>query len=111
MACFSVRHYVVIVETGTEENSGTEATVHITLFGTLGDSGKRYLVNNKEQNKKFRTGKVGHLINDCEEYFTHIKTGKVFNVLFNGSTLGLTTPNTSTLTKEFKVLPIKMLQL
>lgn len=62
---FSVRHYVVMVETGTEENSGTDATVHITLFGTLGDSGKRYLVNNKEQNKKFRTGKVGHLINDC----------------------------------------------
>lgn len=56
---------MVMVETGTEENSGTDATVHVTLFGTLGDSGKRYLVNNKEQNKKFRTGKVGHLINDC----------------------------------------------
>eukprot|EP00105_Crassostrea_gigas_P025394 XP_011445964.1 PREDICTED: lipoxygenase homology domain-containing protein 1-like [Crassostrea gigas] len=59
---FSVRHYVVMVETGTEENSGTDATVHITLFGTLGDSGKRYLVNNKEQNKKFRTGKVDTFI-------------------------------------------------
>ncbi|XP_048764444.2 lipoxygenase homology domain-containing protein 1-like isoform X2 [Ostrea edulis] len=57
-----VRHYVVAVETGTEENSGTDATVHVTLFGTLGDSGRRYLINNKEQNKKFRTGKVDTFI-------------------------------------------------
>ncbi|XP_062572677.1 uncharacterized protein LOC134234617 [Saccostrea cucullata] len=57
-----VRHYVVAVETGTEENSGTDATVHITLFGTLGDTGRRYLINNKEQNKKFRTGKVDTFI-------------------------------------------------
>ncbi|XP_061166198.1 lipoxygenase homology domain-containing protein 1-like [Saccostrea echinata] len=57
-----VRHYMVTIETGTEENSGTDATVHITLFGTLGDTGRRYLINNKEQNKKFRTGKVDTFI-------------------------------------------------
>lgn len=32
---------------------------------------------------------------------------KGFNVLVYGSTLGLTPPNKSTLTKEFKVLPLK----
>ena len=57
---------MVAVETGTEENSGTDAMVHITLFGTLGDSGKRYLINNKEQNKKFRTGKVRCFDQSCE---------------------------------------------
>lgn len=36
---------------------------------------------------------------------------KGFNVLVYGSTLGLTTPSKSTLTKELKVLPLKILQL
>jgi hypothetical protein len=35
--------YKVTVVTGKRDNAGTDANVHITLFGELGDSGERNL--------------------------------------------------------------------
>ena len=68
MTCFypifhpliSVREYVVSTMTGDGFGSGTDAQVFINLIGTLGDSGKRFLIHNLEgTDEKFESGQVG----------------------------------------------------
>ena len=57
-----MRSYVVQTHTSTEPDSGTDAMVHIALFGTVGDSGRRYLVNSLEDGPKFQAGKVREVV-------------------------------------------------
>ena len=55
----SVRDYVVQILTGEGFGNGTDTMVYINLVGTLGDSGKRFLVHNIEgTEEKFQTGQV-----------------------------------------------------
>lgn len=55
----SVRNYVVQTLTGDGLGNETDTMVYINLVGTLGDSGKRFLVHNMEENeRKFQTGQV-----------------------------------------------------
>jgi len=41
----TVNHYKLAVYTGAIKYAGTDAKVHVTLFGDLGDSGEIYLDN------------------------------------------------------------------
>ena len=55
----SVRNYVVQTVTGDGFGNGTDTLVYINLIGTLGDSGKRFLVHNMEETeRKFQSGQV-----------------------------------------------------
>ena len=48
--------------TGDGFGNGTDTMVYINLIGTLGDSGKRFLVHNMEETeRKFQTGQVSIL--------------------------------------------------
>lgn len=58
MFCSAVREYVVSTLTGDGFGSGTDALVYINLIGTIGDSGKRFLVHNLEGTDKFESGQV-----------------------------------------------------
>ncbi|XP_052774352.1 lipoxygenase homology domain-containing protein 1-like isoform X2 [Mya arenaria] len=53
-----VREYVVQTQTGDGFGSGTEASVYVNIVGTLGDTGKRFLVHHleEEEEKKFQSG-------------------------------------------------------
>ncbi|XP_021373395.1 lipoxygenase homology domain-containing protein 1-like isoform X2 [Mizuhopecten yessoensis] len=62
-----VNKYVVQTTTGNEAGSGSDANVYINLFGTLGDSGKRYLKNNREGGNTFETGKVDTFVVEAVE--------------------------------------------
>ncbi|KAH3832147.1 hypothetical protein DPMN_105424 [Dreissena polymorpha] len=54
-----VREYVVCTLTGDGFGSGTEADVYVKLIGTIGDTGKRFLVHNLEKTEpKFDSGQV-----------------------------------------------------
>ena len=58
-----MRNYVVETLTGDGFESETDTMVYINLVGTLGDSGKRFLVHNMDENeRKFQTGQVSFLI-------------------------------------------------
>ncbi|XP_071154983.1 lipoxygenase homology domain-containing protein 1-like isoform X1 [Mytilus edulis] len=57
-----VNQYVIEVETGDEEGAETSEVIHVNLFGTLGDSGKRYLIHNKEKRSKFQRGQTDTFI-------------------------------------------------
>ncbi|XP_046584646.1 LOW QUALITY PROTEIN: lipoxygenase homology domain-containing protein 1-like [Haliotis rubra] len=54
----AVYKYVVQTTTATDWGSGTDASVYINLFGSKGDSGKRFLRNSLEDKNKFETGSV-----------------------------------------------------
>lgn len=55
--------------TGDGFGSGTDAKVYVSLIGTIGDSGKRFLVHNLEKtDDKFESGQVIHL------YYYYSKT-------------------------------------
>ncbi|KAK3777632.1 hypothetical protein RRG08_021747 [Elysia crispata] len=54
--------YLIKTVTEAQENAGTEANVHITVVGSLGDSGRRYLKNGSDSNKKFLEGKTDSFI-------------------------------------------------
>ena len=56
-----MNHYVIEVETGDEDEAETNEHIHVNMFGTLGDSGKRYLIHNRENRDKFKRGQVGHI--------------------------------------------------
>lgn len=58
MFCSTVREYVVSTLTGDGFGSGTDAQVYLNLIGTIGDSGKRFLVHNLEGTDKFESGQV-----------------------------------------------------
>lgn len=58
MFCSTVREYVVSTLTGDGFGSGTDAQVYVNLIGTIGDSGKRFLVHNLEGTDKFESGQV-----------------------------------------------------
>ncbi|VDI07973.1 Hypothetical predicted protein, partial [Mytilus galloprovincialis] len=57
-----VNQYVIEVETGDEEGAETSEVIHVNLFGTLGDSGKRYLIHNTEKRSKFQRGQTDTFI-------------------------------------------------
>ncbi|KAK3090587.1 hypothetical protein FSP39_012903 [Pinctada imbricata] len=57
-----VRRYEVQTYTSTDPDAGTDALAHIVLVGTLGDSGRRYLVKNRDGGKKFQPGAVDSFI-------------------------------------------------
>ncbi|GAB1599835.1 lipoxygenase homology domain-containing protein 1 isoform X2 [Argonauta hians] len=58
----TVVQYVVTVYTGDVLGAGTDAKVFVNLFGKLGDTGKRYLENSKNNRNKFERGKVDEFI-------------------------------------------------
>ncbi|XP_060083246.1 lipoxygenase homology domain-containing protein 1-like [Ylistrum balloti] len=62
-----VNKYVVQTTTGDEAGAGSDANVYINLFGTLGDSGKRYLKNNREGGDAFETGRVDTFVVEAVE--------------------------------------------
>ncbi|XP_038056107.1 uncharacterized protein LOC119728107 [Patiria miniata] len=54
-----VTRYYIQVYTGSEENSKTDASVYLQLWGKNGDSGKRHLVRSKNnKDKKFLAGQM-----------------------------------------------------
>jgi hypothetical protein len=50
--------YDVEVHTGDKRGAGTDADVFLNIFGELGDTGERYLVNSTTNKNKFERGKV-----------------------------------------------------
>ena len=59
LCAVSVREYLVQTATGDGFGSGTEAAVYVNIVGTLGDSGKRFLVHSMEQHdNSFDSGAV-----------------------------------------------------
>lgn len=53
-----VTKYEVKVVTADDIGDGTDANVHITLYGERGDSGRRMLKKSKEGQNKFEAGNV-----------------------------------------------------
>lgn len=56
--CVSVVTYEVLVMTGELWNAGTDATVSLTVYGDLGDTGSRELRRSRNHQKMFRAGQV-----------------------------------------------------
>ncbi|XP_071988971.1 lipoxygenase homology domain-containing protein 1 isoform X1 [Engystomops pustulosus] len=54
--------YRVTVHTGNVSGSGTDANVFICLFGDLGDTGERYLIDCKNNMNKFEKGNADEFI-------------------------------------------------
>lgn len=50
--------YNVKVKTGDVRNAGTDARVHLKIFGEKGDTGERHLKNSENTNNKFERGRV-----------------------------------------------------
>lgn len=50
--------YTVEVVTGDEFGCGTDANVFVTIFGELGDSGEKKLVNSETHKNKFERKQV-----------------------------------------------------
>ena len=59
---FAVEEYVVKVFTGQDENAGTDANVYVTLFGTQGDTGERWLNKSTNHFLKFQPTQVQNTI-------------------------------------------------
>lgn len=57
--CAAVIKYRVTVCTGMVSGSGTDASVFLSLIGSQGDTGDRWLVNCKNNVNKFEKGNVG----------------------------------------------------
>lgn len=57
--CAAVIKYRVTVCTGMISGSGTDASVFLSLIGSQGDTGDRWLVNCKNNVNKFEKGNVG----------------------------------------------------
>lgn len=56
---FTVLPYFIEIHTSDEEmNAGTDSNVFITLYGAMGDTGRRHLAKSLQNDKKFQTGKV-----------------------------------------------------
>ena len=58
MFTFLVQHYEISVYTGDHWAAGTDANVYITMFGSKGDSGKRWLYHSDSNPEKFQRNKV-----------------------------------------------------
>lgn len=59
----SVYPYHVEVHTSEEEmNAATNSQVFITLYGMLGDSGRRLLSKSRNNKTKFQTGQVCYVV-------------------------------------------------
>jgi len=56
--CVSVVAYEVRVMTGELWNAGTDAAVSLTMFGDMGDTGRRQLRRSRNHKKMFRAGQV-----------------------------------------------------
>ncbi|XP_012939779.1 lipoxygenase homology domain-containing protein 1 isoform X2 [Aplysia californica] len=52
--------YVVKTVTEAQDSAGTQAIVYINIIGSQGDSGKRCLKNNLDENEKFAIGKTNY---------------------------------------------------
>lgn len=50
--------YDVEVHTGKKSGAGTDADVFVNIFGELGDTGKRPLIDSKTNRNKFEKGNV-----------------------------------------------------
>ena len=61
---FLVEVYEVLVYTGDRWAAGTDADVYLTLYGTRGDTGRRYLTHAEGSEEKFRRDQVT-LNNTC----------------------------------------------
>jgi hypothetical protein len=49
--------YLVKVKTGDVRNAGTDARVHLKIFGTKGDTGNKHLKNSDNTSNKFERGR------------------------------------------------------
>ena len=58
MFTFLVQHYEISVYTGDHWAAGTDANVYITMYGSKGDSGKRWLYHSDTNPEKFQRNKV-----------------------------------------------------
>ena len=59
-SCFltAVITYEVVVYTGDRWAASTDANVYVTIFGSHGDSGKRYLQHSRNNDAKFKRNQV-----------------------------------------------------
>lgn len=71
----SVHIYSVTVTTGDVYGAGTDANVFITIYGDMGDSGERKLIQSENNRNKFERGAV----RQCEECFPLKMTAVLFN--------------------------------
>ena len=53
-----VKNYTVEVFTGNESGAGTDANVFVTIFGELGDSGEKELLDSETHSNKFERKQV-----------------------------------------------------
>ena len=60
----SVIKYEVTVMTGDFPSAGTDSSVFITIFGEMGDTGKRWLKNTENGETPFAKGNVSILSQD-----------------------------------------------
>ena len=53
-----MHQYYVEVHTGDAGGAGTDANVHLQLFGKRGDTGSRRLLHSETEGNKFEKGEV-----------------------------------------------------
>lgn len=67
--------YRVTICTGDVGGSGTDATVFLSIYGDLGDTGERLMITSKNNVNKFEKGNVSDLLfkmnPDGEMHFKH----------------------------------------
>ena len=59
--------YIIKVKTGTERGAGTDADVHIQLFGKKNQTDKILLKNSENSTNKFESGQVDKFFYDLED--------------------------------------------
>ena len=74
--------YSVNVFTGNKRGAGTDATVHITMFGDQGDSGQMVLDNDKNN---FERGKKDTFTLECPHLgkLKKIRIGEFFHYFYD----------------------------
>ena len=60
--CIPVHNYYVEVYTKDESGAGTDASVHLTITGSKGNTGRRKLLKSHVDDDKFERGKVSNIL-------------------------------------------------
>lgn len=60
MSLFTATTYNVYVKTGDESGAGTDANVHIKIFGSKNDTGELKLRTTENTSNKFERGRTDH---------------------------------------------------
>lgn len=71
--------YNVKVKTGDMRNAGTDAKVHLKIFGDKGDTGNRELKRSENTSNMFERGRIDNFKIEADDI------GRVINAIFSHS--------------------------